>query len=135
MDAGDEINDRACAMLAAWGIDATGHQPRQIDRGLCDRATAIFVMGPEKLGRLLREYGYDLARKSYLFADPFTLPKSFADEAYLVFDPSFEDRPIGELVEEFDWFRERVVQIQKALEDGRAGELVPAQRYLELLQE
>jgi protein-tyrosine-phosphatase len=129
---GDEINDRAAAMLRAWGIDAGGHRPRQIDRSLCDRADAIFVMGPEYLRRLLREHGPDLAGKTYLFADPFRVPASLHDGEYLVFDPSFDHRAVEELVREFGWFRDRVVQIHQALVQGRPG-LVAAARYIDLL--
>src|SRR5437588_3289971 len=76
VEVGDEINDRAAAMLRLWGIDASAHTPRRIDRDLCDRADVIFLMGPEYLRRLLQEYGHDLAAKAYLFADPFLLPGS-----------------------------------------------------------
>ena len=132
VEVGDEINDRAAAMLRSWGIDPAGHRPRQIDRLLCDRAASIFLMGPEYLRRLLREYG-DLAGKAYLFADPFSLPKSFRHGEYLVFDPSFDARPVAALLWEFRWFRDRVRQINEAL-DGKAGRpLVPASRYAHLL--
>jgi protein-tyrosine phosphatase len=47
--AGPEINDRVLGMLQRWGIDASGHRPRQLDRVLCDEADAIFVMGPTYL--------------------------------------------------------------------------------------
>jgi protein-tyrosine-phosphatase len=130
--AGDEINDRACAMLQSWGIDARDHRPRQLDRGLCDRADAIFLMGPEYLRLLLERYGEDLAEKAYLFADPFTMPRSFADGEYLVYDPSFEGRPISELAAEFSWFRVRTAEIHEALRNGRFG-LIPASRYQHLL--
>jgi len=132
VEAGEEINDRAAAMLRCWGIDAGGHRPRRLSRALCDRADAIFLMGPEYLRRLLAEYGADLAPRAYLFADPFGLPHSLAGDAYLVFDPSFEDRPVAELVAEFAWFRERVVQIHEAL-NGGGRKLVPAARYLGVL--
>ena len=129
---GEEINDRACAMLQQWGIDASGHQPRQLDAELCHQADAIFLMGPEYLCRLLEDYRKELAAKAYLFADPFTMPQSFADGTYLVYDPSFEGRPIPELVEEFSWFPERVVEIHAALCSG-TPKLIPAVRYLDLL--
>src|SRR5262249_50692117 len=129
-----EINDRAAEMLRSWGIDPGGHRPRQIDRALCDEAGGIFLMGPEYLSRLLREYGDDLADKAYLFADPFSLPKSFRRGEYLVFDPSFDARPVAALLGEFRWFRDRVRQINEAL-DGKAGRpLVPASRYAHLLR-
>jgi len=67
--AGEYINDRALGMLRHWGIDASGHCPRQVDRELCDQASAIFVMAPAHLRRLLRLYGEYLDRKTYLFAD------------------------------------------------------------------
>ena len=67
--AGECINDRALGMLRHWGINASGHCPRQVDRELCDQASAIFVMAPARLRRLLRFYGEDLDRKTYLFAD------------------------------------------------------------------
>jgi protein-tyrosine-phosphatase len=132
VEVGDEINDRAAAMLRSWGIDPAGHRPRQIDRPLCDRADSIFLMGPEYLRRLLAEHGEDLAAKAYLFADPFSLPRSFRRDEYLVYDPSFDDRPVAALLREFAWLRERVVQIHEALQ-GRGRALVPAERYREIL--
>jgi hypothetical protein len=61
------------AMLAWWGIDAAEHQPTKLDRRLCDQASAIFVMSPPYLRRLLLDYDADLASKAYLYADPFSL--------------------------------------------------------------
>jgi protein-tyrosine-phosphatase len=133
VEAGDALNDRAAALLRCWGADPGGHRPRQLDRALCDAADGIFLMGPEYLRRLLAEYGADLAAKAYLFADPFRLPRSFRCGGYLVYDPSFDDRPVAELLREFRWFRQRVRQIHAALHDnGRA--LVPASCYLPLLE-
>src|SRR5262249_47725945 len=77
IEVGYAINDRAAAMLRAWGVDAGGHRPCPLNRALCDRADAIFLMGPEYLRRLLDTYGPDLATKAYLFADPFSRPRSF----------------------------------------------------------
>ena len=131
LDAGERINDRAERMLMAWGIDASAHRPVKLSRDLCAEATAIFVMGPSYLHRLICEYGEDLADKAYLFADPFTRPTSFGDGAYKVFDPSFDDRPASELVKEFEWMRERVLQIRDALL-GNGKRLVPLTEYLEL---
>ena len=37
--AGECINHPALAMLRHWGIDASGHCPRQVDRELCDQAS------------------------------------------------------------------------------------------------
>jgi protein-tyrosine-phosphatase len=130
--AGPEINDRVLSMLRRWGIDASGHCPRQLDRELCDRADAIFVMGPPYLARLLRDYGPDLAGKAYLFADPFTRPVSFARGEYIVYDPSFDHRSVRDLVREFGWMRERVLQIGLALL-GEGRPLVPAREYPVLL--
>jgi protein-tyrosine phosphatase len=130
--AGPGINDRALGMLRRWGIDASGHRPRQLDRALCERATAIFVMGPPYLARLLNDYGPDLAGKVYLFADPFTRPASFARREYMVYDPSFDRRSVGELLHEFGWMRERVLQIGLALL-GEGRPLVPACDYAALL--
>jgi protein-tyrosine-phosphatase len=132
VEVGDEINDRAAAMLRWWGIDASKHRPRRIDRALCDRADAIFLMGPEYLCRLLGEYGPDLAAKAYLFADPFRLPECVDDATYLVYDPSFDEKPVEELVREFAWFRERLQQIQQGLAEN-GPRLVPAAEYLKLL--
>ncbi|HEV3256747.1 MAG TPA: hypothetical protein VG013_07710 [Gemmataceae bacterium] len=129
---GDEINDRAAAMLRCWGIDAGGHLPKAVDRSLCDRADGIFTMGPEYLRQVLDQCGTDLAAKAYLFADPFSVPQSLQHGEYFVFDPSFENRPVAELVAEFDWFRERVLQIHDAL-NGEGKTLVPASHYLSLL--
>jgi len=138
IEVGEQINDRACAMLNYWGIDATRHNPRQIDRVLCDKADAIFLMGPEYLARLLDRYGANLAAKAYLFADPFSLPRSFDNGEFLVYDPSFEGRPIPELANDFSWFRERIIQIHEALLHGflRDGShpLIPATEYLSLLR-
>lgn len=133
LEPGEQTSDRALAMLAYWGIDAGGHQPRQLDRGLCEQASGLFVMTPPYLRRLLLEYGADLASKAYLYADPFTLPESFGGGEYTVSDPSFDERPVGELVEEYTWMRERVLQIREALQgDGRP--LTAAAGYLDLLE-
>ena len=133
VEVGDEINDRACAMLAHWGISAHQHRPKRLTTQLCERADAIFVMGPEYLRRLLREYGLHLASKAYLFADPFSLPLSFQNGEYFVWDPSFDNRPISELVAEFSWFPVRVRQIHDAL-IGQKGTMIPAEAYLNLLE-
>jgi protein-tyrosine-phosphatase len=133
VEAGDEINCRADEMLRGWGADPGGHCPRQLTRVLCDQADGIFLMGPEYLGRLLNEYGEDLAGKAYLFADPFSLPRSFRRGEYLVFDPSFDSRPVVALHGEFRWFRDRVRQIHRALHGQESPPLVPATRYVHLL--
>ncbi|MBV8195046.1 MAG: low molecular weight phosphatase family protein [Candidatus Dormibacteraeota bacterium] len=127
------ISDRALGMLRHWGIDASGHCPRQVDRELCDRADAIFVMAPAHLHCLLRFYGEDLDRKTYLFADPFSQPRSFHPGEYKVYDPSFDPRPVEELVQAHLWMRERVQQIGQALR-GRGMALVPASQYRPLIQ-
>ena len=133
VEAGDAINDNALQMLRHWGIDASNHEPRQIDRSLCDQADAIFAMGPEYLVKLFKSFGLPLAKKSYLFADPFMLPQSLAEGEYRVRDPSFDHSPLPDLIKEFSWFRERVVQIHEALTEGEK-KLVPATEYLELLE-
>jgi protein-tyrosine-phosphatase len=133
VDAGDCINDRALKMLRHWGIDASGHCPRQVDRELCDQASAIFVMAPAHLRRLLRGYGDDLDQKTYLFADPFSQPRSFHPGEYKVYDPSFDPRPIEELVQACRWMRERVEQIGRALRGDGDG-LFAASRYLPLIE-
>ena len=103
----------------------------ELSRKLCAEANAIFVMGPSYLYRLVWEHGEDLADKAYLFADPFTRPMSFANGEYKVSDPSFDNRPTSELLKEFGWMRERVLQIRLALlGDGRP--LVPLGDYFEL---
>ena len=131
LDTGERINDRAERMLQAWGIDASGHRPQKVSRQLCHRADAVFVMGPSYLHRLVRDYGEDLAAKSYLFADPFTMPLSFSQGEYHVVDPSFDNRPANQLVEEFAWMRERVVQIRDAFA-GNGPRFVPLSDYLDL---
>jgi protein-tyrosine-phosphatase len=133
VEMGDEINDRACGMLAHWGISAQHHRPKQLTTPLCERADAILVMAPEYLRRLLREYGLHLAAKTYLFADPFSMPRSFQNGEYFVWDPSFDNRPTSELVAEFSWFQERVKQIHDALL-GQNGTMIPAAAYLNLLE-
>ena len=118
-------------MLREWGIDASAHLPLKLSRDLCAEAGAIFVMGPSYLHRVIWEYGEDLADKAYLFADPFTKPVSFGNGRYKVSDPSFDNRPTSELLKEFGWMRERVLQIRLALlGDGRR--LVPLREYLEV---
>ena len=127
------INDRALGMLRHWGIDASEHLPRQVDREFCELASAIFVMAPAHLRRLLRLYVEDLDRKTYLFADPFSLPLSFYPGEYKVYDQSFDYRPIEELVQSCRWMQERVEQIGEALRNG-GGRLVPASRYRPLIE-
>jgi len=131
LDPGERINDRAERMLRAWGVDASAHRPTKLSRNLCSRSDAIFVMGPSYLHRMVLEYGEDLAVKAYLFADPFTLPVSFAKGAYTVSDPSFDDRPTRDLVNEFEWMRARILQIRIALM-GNGERLVPLSEYLDL---
>jgi hypothetical protein len=137
VEVGAELNDRAAGLLRCWGIDATGHRPRRLNRELCEAADAIFAMGPSYLARTLAKHGWDLAGKIYLFADPFSLPAGFAAGEFLVRDPSFDARPTEELIREFAWFRRRVAEIQAALEEGSAerNRLVPASRYLGPLEE
>ena len=131
LDVGERINDRAERMLRAWGIDASAHRPVKLSRDVGAEADAIFVMGPSYLHRVVCEYGEDLADKAYLFADPFTRPMSFGNDKYKVVDPSFDNRPTIELVNEFEWMRERVRQIQHAL-TGTGRRLVPLREYLDL---
>lgn len=133
VEIGDAINSNALQMLQQWGIDASNHEPCQITRALCDRADAIFYMGPEYLRLVFKTFGANLAKKSYLFADPFALPRAFHNGEYLVRDPSFDHLPIPDLIKEFSWFRERVVSIHDALTGGEK-KLVPAAEYMELLE-
>ena len=116
-------------MLREWGIDASAHLPLKLSRDLCAEAGAIFVMGPSYLHRVIWEYGEDLADKAYLFADPFTRPVSFGNGEYKVYDPSFDSRPTSELLKEFGWMRERVLQIDSSARDAA---VVPVSEYLEL---
>jgi len=131
LDAGEWINDRAEGMLHCWGIDAHAHRPLQLSRSMCVAAGAIFVMGPSYLHRLVHDYGEDLADKCYLFADPFTKPESFSSGHYKVVDPSFDARLPADLAREFEWMRERVIQIRKSLL-GEGQRLVPLSEYLGL---
>jgi protein-tyrosine-phosphatase len=128
---GEQINDRARSMLDAWGIDAGDHRPVKLSREACLRADAIFVMAPSYLHRLVLEYGEDQASRTHLFADPFSTPVSFGHGQYTVSDPSFDNRPTRELIHDFSWMRERVLQIRLAL-IGDGPRLVPASEYLEL---
>lgn len=131
LEPGERVNDCAERLLREWGIDASGHCPSKLSRDLCLEADAILVMAPSYLHRLVWEYGEDLANKAYLFADPFSKPVSFGNGEYKVRDPSFDNRPTSELLQEFRWMRERVLQIRLALlGDGRR--LVPVSEYLEL---
>ena len=110
-----------------------GTAPPQVDRELCDQASAIFVMAPAHLRRLLRLYGEGLHRKTYLFADPFSQPRSFHRGEYKVYDPSFDPRPIGELAHACRWMRERVQQIGLALR-STGGALVAASQFLPMIE-
>jgi len=131
LEPGERISDRAQTLLREWGIDASAHRPSKLSRELCMEADAIFVMAPSYLHRLLWEYGEQHASKANLFADPFSRPVSFGHGEYRVHDPSFDPRPASELLQEFRWMRERVLQIRLALlGDGKP--LVPAIEYLEL---
>ena len=131
LEVGERISDRAEQMLREWGIDASAHRPSTLSRSLCAEASAIFVMAPSYLHRVVWDYGEDLAAKAYLFADPFTKPVSLKNGEYRVLDPSFDNRPTSELLKEFAWMRERVLQIRLSLlGDGRR--LVPLSEYLEL---
>jgi hypothetical protein len=56
-----------------------------------------------------------------------------ADAAYKVYDPSFDPRPVKELVRANLWMRERVQQIGQALQGGDNA-LVAASRYRALIQ-
>jgi len=134
MEPGKLPAERAVEMLAYWGIDASAHRPRQVDRAVCDQAGAIFVMAAPYLRRLLIEYGEDLAVKSYLFADPFTRPVCFAHREYAVIDPTWDHRAACDLCAEHAWMRDRVAQINEAMH-GQGRPLVPAADYLDLLTE
>jgi hypothetical protein len=114
-------------MLKQWGLDASEHRPRQWERALCDQAEALFVMAPAPLRRLVSAFGTDLAGKTSLFADPFSRPWSLPWGADKVCDPSFDERPVEELIQEFVWMRERVHQIRLAL-GAKAGGLFPHPR-------
>jgi protein-tyrosine-phosphatase len=131
LEPGERISDRAEQMLREWGIDASAHRPLKVSRQMCAEADAIFAMGPAYLHRLVWECGEDLASKAYLFADPFTKPVSFSNAEYEVYDPSFDDRRTSELLQEFAWMRERVLQIRLALL-GEGRRLVPMSEYWEL---
>ena len=101
-DPGERTSDTALAMLAHWGVDATGHHPTKLNRRRCEQASAIFVMAPPYVSRLLHEYGHDLGTKAYLYREPFCRPESFGPE-HTVPDPSFDPRPTGQLVKQFSW--------------------------------
>jgi protein-tyrosine-phosphatase len=131
LEVGERLSHRAEEMLREWGIDASAHQPLKVSRELCAEASAIFVMAPSYLHRMVWEYGEDLADKAYLFADPFTRPVSFENGEYRVCDPTFDNRPIGEILKEFGWMRERVLQIRLALV-GHGRRLVPLSEYFEV---
>ena len=118
-------------MLAFWGIDARGHSPRQVDRAVCDEASAIFVMAAPYVRRLLIEYGADLGVKSYLFADPSRGPW-FCPPPVRHERSHSDTRPASDLCTEHAWMRERVAEINEALQ-GRGRPLVPAASYLDIL--
>ena len=121
------------ALLALWGIDASAHRPTQLTRGLCDRADALFVMGPHYVRRILMDYGGGLADKTYLFADPFTRPSGLDNGEYQVNDPGFDPRPLWQIVPDYAWMRERVLAIRLAMLGQSPRRLIPAAEYLDVL--
>jgi hypothetical protein len=116
-------------MLMPWGLDASEHRPRQWERALCDQAEALFVMAPAPRRRLVSAFGTDLAGKTSLFADPFSRPQSVPWGADTVGDPSFDERSVAELIQEFVGMRERVQPIRRALR-GEGRGLAPASEDL-----
>jgi len=128
---GPGISQRAREMLRYWGVEVRQHQPRAVTHELCAQAQALFVMEPEYARRIISVYGVALAAKTYLFADPFTLPRAFGHDEYVVHDPTFDLRPLTEVVRDYDWFRERVRQIRAALA-GADRPMVAAVDYLHL---
>ena len=85
---------------------------------------------------MLKQWGLDArtaAGKTALFADPFSRPQSLPWGADKVCDPSFDERPVEELIQEFVWMRERVHQIRRALR-GKGRGLVPASEDLPWIQ-
>jgi len=131
LDPGQRLSDRAEGMLRAWRIDPSGHRPTKLTDQMCHDAGAIFVMAPSYVHRLLCEYGEEHAKKTYLFADPFSTPVSLGNGEYVVCDPTFDNRSISELLKDFSWMRERVLQIRLALL-GDGPRLVPVAEYLGL---
>lgn len=125
---------RAVALLRHWGITgAERHRATQLTRELCDQAGAIFTMGPLYTRRLLLDYGWDLAKKTFLFADPFTPPVEFRNGEYIVSDPGFDDRPLWQVAPDYAWFRERVLAIRLAMLGYGPRRLIPAEDYLGVL--
>jgi hypothetical protein len=138
LQAGSLPAPRTLALLRHWGVDASRHRATQLDRSLCDRAAAIFTMGPLYTRRLLIDYGEDLAVKTYLFADPFTRPVHLTSGEYLVADPGFDERCDSQLEQalpDYAWFRERVLAIHTALAGGSSRPLIPASKYMDVLAE
>jgi protein-tyrosine-phosphatase len=131
LEPGERMSERAASMLRAWGVEPGEHEPRPLTLDLCRAAGGIFVMEPDYLRLILAMYGAGLAGKSYLFADPFSMPASFEHGEYAVRDPSFDPRPLDEVLRDYDWLRERVRQIHRALA-GEVGGLVPALAYQHL---
>lgn len=121
------------ALLTHWGGDCGAHRARPITRDLCDQATHIFTMAPHYSAAIFLAHGVDLAAKTYLFADPFTVPTSFEHAEYHVVDPGFDHRPTWQVVADHAWFRERVLAIRLALLGYSPRPLVPATAYLHLL--
>ena len=121
------------ALLAHWSIDASAHRPTQLTRSLCDRADALFVMGPHYIQRVLMDYGGNLADKTYLFADPFTPPSGFGNGEYQVNDPGFDPRPIWQIVPDYAWMREQVLAIRLALMGLSPRRLLASAVYLDVL--
>jgi protein-tyrosine-phosphatase len=132
LDPGERTSDTALAILAHWGVDAAMHEPTKLDRCRCEEASAIFVMAPPYVRRLLLEFGRDLAHKTYLYGEPFSRPESF-EPRHTVPDPSFDPRPTVELAAELSWMRERTLQIRESLR-GHGRPLVAASSYLNLLE-
>jgi protein-tyrosine-phosphatase len=132
---GTGIPQRPQEMLQYWGVEVRQHQPRAATQELCAGADAIFVMDPEYARQLFSTHGAALAEKTYLFADPFIMPRSFDHGEYMVSDPAFDLRPLLEVIRDYEWFRDRVRQIRSVLSGADRARLVPAVNYLHLWSE
>jgi len=131
LEPGVQSSDRALAMLARWGIDARRHRPVKLDRELCNQARAVCDDPSVRTSAAARVRCRSGGQDSPL-SNPFIRPGSLAPEKYTVTDPSFDERPIYELVEEYSRMRDHV-QIREALL-GRGRRLVAAASYLDLLE-
>ena len=130
LDAGEWINDRAEGMLHCWVSMRTR-------TGLCNfrAACAPQPARSSSWGLILAPPGLRVPAKTLPTSVTCSRTRSrtgvLQQRHCKVVDPSFDARLSADLAREFEWMRERVIQIRKSLL-GQGQRLVPLSEYLAL---